>query len=107
MPDTTRLFQNLLLPFRAQQRLNLLKYGPESRVSVTQGATTFDVAIDSVGWDTSIQVDCVPMVTLNWTTPLSVIPIPPATDFKGGFRVVFGSAAPANAELSYAMRVTP
>lgn len=104
------LYQNILLPFRAQKRMEMMKQGPRSRVVLPVGAQYFDVVWDTTGWDTSIICDNVPLVVLhNWNTSVSIMPIPPNTDFRAGFRVVFGAGVPPNinAEMSWTVKVNP
>jgi hypothetical protein len=100
-------YKRILLPIRAQQRLERRKYAG-GIVSVPGGATYVDVPFDTTGWETSITPDVLPQVVLlGWNTSYQVIPIPPATDFRTGFRVVFGAAAPVSAQLIWTARVTP
>ena len=90
------------LPFKARRRLENTKYGP-GEASVALGATEHDVTIPDI--DTSILVDCVPEVMLNWLTSYGVDFLPGKSNFKEGFRVTFGAPAPAGAKIHYSMRV--
>ena len=97
-----------LIPYKARQRLEYTKYGPATRVPVSTSATEHDVNINlTISAETSILVDVAPVVTLSWLTSHAVEFLPGKTDYKEGFRAIFGAPAPAGATLSYQMAVTP
>jgi len=94
------------LPIKARVRLEHTKYGPAAQVAVTLGVTEYDVQVNTgVSADALLFVDVAPMVTLNWLTTYGVEPLPGETDFKKGFRVLFGAPAPSGAKLNYSMVV--
>lgn len=97
-----------LVPYKMRQRLEYTKYGPKARTPVGSGATELDVNINlTVSAETSFLVDVAPMVTLSWLTSYGIELLAGKSDFKEGFRVIFGAPAPAGASLSYQMAVTP
>lgn len=98
----------VLVPYKMRQRLEYTKYGPKTRTPVTSGVTEFDVNINlTISAETSFLVDVAPVVTLSWLTSHAVEFLPGKTDYKEGFRAIFGAPAPAGANLSYQMAVTP
>jgi len=93
------------LPIKARKFLEATRYAGASLVAIAPGATEVDVTIPTA-W-TSISVDVVPQIVLNFLTSYGVEPLPGKTDFKLGFRVILGAPAPAGSKLSYCMYVTP
>lgn len=74
-------------------------------MDVTEGVTEIDITIPTA-WS-SIDVDIVPQVVLNWITPFSIEPLPGKTNYRTGFRIALSAPAPASAKCSYSMYVTP
>lgn len=93
------------LPIKARKFLEATRYAGASLVAITTGVTEVDITIPTA-W-TSIEVDIVPQVILNFLTSYGVEPLPGKTNFRTGFRLILGSPAPAGAKMSYSMWVTP
>jgi hypothetical protein len=95
------------LPLRARQFLEGTKMAPETEIALSTGATEYDVNFPQ-GVYANINVDVAPWATtIGWLTSVGVEYLPGKSNFREGFRVVFGAPAPAGAKLCYAVRVTP
>lgn len=95
------------LPLRARRFLEGTKYSPATEIALSTGATEYDVNIPG-GTYAYMNVDVAPWVTtIGWLTSVGVEYLPGKTNFREGFRAVFGAPAPAGAKIAYAMVVTP
>lgn len=89
------------LPIEARIYLQHTRYAPKQRVAVTLNATEHDVTFTDRPEFAYRNPDIAPTVSLNWLTSHGIEPLPGQTDFKTGFRVIFGAPAPASAVLNY------
>lgn len=95
----------MALPFEATIYMERVVYLPAARVAVTLAATEHDVNFTDLKGLDYRDFDLAPSVTLSWLTNYGIELLPGKTDFKTGFRVIFGAPAPAGATLTYLTRV--
>ena len=81
------------------------RYAPKQQVGVTLNATEHDVTFTDRPEFAYRNPNVAPTVSLNWLTTSAVEPLPGETDFKTGFRVIFGAPAPASAVLNYKVAI--
>ncbi len=93
------------LPIEARLYLQQTRYQPAQQVAVTLGASEIDITFSQRPEFAYRNLDVAPMVTLNWLTTSSIEPLPGQTDFKTGFRVLFGLLAPAGAKINYSVPI--
>lgn len=93
------------LPIEARIYLQHTRYAPKQRVAVTLNATEHDITFTDRPEFAYRNPNVAPSVELNWLTSKAVEPLPGQTDFKTGFRVIFGAPAPANSVLNYSAAV--
>lgn len=93
--------------FSIEARIYLqhVRYRGAQQVAVTQGASEIDITFNQRPEFAYRNPDVAPTVALNWLTTSSIEPLPGQTDFKTGFRVLFGLLAPAGAKLNYNVRI--
>ena len=83
------------------------RYAPKQQVAITLDATEHDVTFTDRPEFAYRNPDVAPGVSLNWLTSHGVEPLPGQSDFKTGFRVIFGAPAPASAILNYQVLIVP
>jgi hypothetical protein len=95
------------LPIEARRYLEATRYAAKQQVAVTLDATEHDVTFTDRPEFAYRNPNVAPVVSMNWLTSHGVEPLPGQSDFKTGFRVIFGAPAPASAVLNYQVLIVP
>jgi len=83
------------------------RYSPRQQIAVSLGATEHDITFTDRPEFAYRNPDVAPVVSLNWLTSHAIEPLPGNSDFKQGFRILFGAPAPAGATANYSVAITP